>query len=255
MVAIAPQTIDKDLTDKITKLIFQFEHISADTFVFKQLYAETEKLMKVNASRAHLHQASLHFLIGDFEGAKYHLRVMNGIPPESYQDLYYNTSIVLSNCYFYSEAIEYFQRVNAASGLEPYQITGGGFNCLAFIKLNKLIKESLKLNLTFEDKDIALAEKASAILETAEIIDTDVAKYADVFGEVLREHELMIAGYHPTVLIGDDDNNWHPHTVFIIFKVKTDPETAAGLYRESVMRAIDKFGGFPEALHMSIEVA
>ncbi|WP_019883309.1 MULTISPECIES: hypothetical protein [unclassified Methylophilus] len=253
MVATAPQTIDKDLTDKIRNLIFQFEHIPADSFVIRQLNADVDKLMKVDASRAHLHKASLNFLIGDFENVKYHVRVMNGIPPESYQSLYYNSAIVLSNSYLYSEAIGYYESIIAKNELEPYEIILGGYNCLAFIKLNKLIKESLKLKLEFADKDISLAERASAILESANITDAEVAKYADVFGEVLRERRLMIGEYNPTVLIGDNQNNWHPHTVFIIFRVKTDPNVAADIYAESVSRSIQKYGAFPDALHMSVE--
>jgi hypothetical protein len=253
MVASAPQTIDKELSDKIINLIFQFEHIPADSFVIRQLNAEIEKLMKIDASRGHLHKANLNFLIGDFDNVRYHIRVMNGIPPASYQSLYYNSAIVLSNSFLYSEAIVYYESILAQGDLEPYEIVLGGYNCLAFIKLNKLIKESLKHNFTFDDKDIALAERASAILESAKISDAEVAKYADVFGEVLREHKLMIGEYNPTVLIGDDQNDWNPHTVFIIFRIKTDPSVAADIYAESVSRTIQKYGAFPDSLHMSVE--
>lgn len=248
-----PKPITDEIFDSINQLINKDEYQSDASFEIKRLFAQISKLMPVDPAWANLAKGFLYFIVADFENGKYHIEVGNKLPTENRDSLNANSSIAYSNSSFYSDGQKYYSLVKEVASIEQYLVICGGFNSLAFHKLNELIVDAKKLNIEFEKNDVEIASKASSILSAAQITDAEVAKYADVFGEVLRENRLLVTSKYPTVIIGDDTTNWHPHTVFVVFKVKSNATTAAKLYKESVKRLIARYGAIPDALHFSIE--
>lgn len=195
-------------------------------------------------------------LLGNFDQALYHVKISNTGLPLDNKDLHLaNSSTTIANCNFYLESQLYYYQIKNVSLVDPFIFLNAGINCLALIKLKELIMDANKFGIKLDEVKAGSATRAAEILESANVSDETVAKFADVFGEVLRENRLFNADLHPTIAIGDDSNNWHPHTVFISFKVKTDAVTAANLYKTSVKRSIKRYGAMPDALHLSIEAA
>ncbi len=253
MVAPNPETIANELFESIYLLLLKNSYLQKDDLEVRRLFKRTDQLMESNVPAAHLAKANLHFLIKDYEAGQYHIKVANQWYGEHKHSTLYNTVITLSRYSFYPEAQRYFNVIVDQILLEPFELVKAGFNCLAFSSLNDLILKAQKLDLTFDSADEALAKKAYAILKAANITDDDVAKYAQIFGNVFHEASVITSSEHPLIKIADKENNWSPPTVFIIFILNESTEVISKVYKESVKRIIKEYGTIPDALHFSVE--
>ena len=254
MAASITETTSNEICEAVNELIMQFKYFSPRDKEILILMDMATKLIPVEPAIGNARKGSICLLSGDFEKGLHHFKVANyKLPGSNSELLKFNSAISTSNHNFYTESQKYIDQINKVTEHEPFELINVGYGCLAFNKLKELIMDARKYGMAIDENDAELALRAAAVFETAGISDAEVAKYADVFGEVLREHHLMIAEHYPTIKIGDASNNWDPATVFIVFKVKLEAEKAADLYAESVERALHKFGYFPDALHLSVE--
>lgn len=254
MVSANQQTIAPEVYESINNLIYQYRFFPTDSLEIRRLFASVQKLMDVDPAKANLAKSMLYWLIGDFDQAKKLVGVSNNGLPLDNKDLHLsNSATTLANANFYTESQHYYNLIKNVSLVDPWVLVNAGLNCLAFEKMKGLTMDASKLGIKLDEAKTDISLRASKILNEAQLTDNDIAKYADVFGEVLRENHVMNADLHPTITIGDDQSDWYPHTIFIVFKVRTDALTAAQLYKSSLKRSFEKFGTFPDALHISIE--
>jgi hypothetical protein len=254
MVGAITQSTNNEICDAVNHLVMQFKYFSPSDKDIQILLDLATKLIPVEPSNGNARKGSIYLLCGDFEKGLHHIKVANNkLPGSNAEVLKFNSAITVSNHYFYLESQKYIDQIKKVTEHEPFEIINVGYGCLAFNKLKELIMDARRFEMSIDEKASELALRAAAVFESAGITDAEVAKYADVFGEVLRENQLMIGEECPTIKVGDSKNNWNPPTVFVVFRIKTSPERAADLYAESVERALVKFGSFPDALHLSME--
>lgn len=253
MVAPKPKTIVEELFDSINLYISESNYLESDSFQIKKLLRDADKLMGPDPAQANIAKAMIYQLCGDIEKVYYHIRIANTLPICSRSNLLLNSSISLSNLFMYEDAQYHYNLITEPNDSERSFINEAGRGCLSLIKLMELMTKAREMNLHFDDKDVELTTRATDVLKKHRIVDSDLAKYAGIFGEVLRENKLMIKTRFPDVIVGDVSNGWYPETVFITFKVNTDVTTAARLYKESVQRLLSNFKSIPDAVHFSIE--
>lgn len=250
--AVAKSKAD-ELIIALNLLIQEAVYLDVESVQVKKLFHSATQLMGADPSQANLIKAAIYQLCGNVEKVEYHLGLANKLPCQNKPNLYINTSIALSNLGLYIKSQEFFSKISDPTSVSLIEIIETGFGSLSILKMNELFMKAKKMKLNFNDEKIELTSRAAEVLINNNISDEEIAKYADVFGVLLREKGLMIKGTHPDVVVGDAENDWNPPTVFFKFKVGTDVRSAANLYKEGTKRLISKFDVIPEALHFSIE--
>ena len=253
MVAPIQKTIAEELFGSVNAFIAEAAYLQEDSLEIKRFLRQASQLMSINPTEANIAKAMIYQLCRNVDKVKDHVRIANQLPALNKTLVYVNSSISLSNLGIYSEAQNYFSLVTEPNEVEPYLIIDTAFGCLSLQKLRLLLTRAKEMNLHFSDKDIELTSRATEVMNKYKITDSDLAKYADVFGEVLRENNFMIKSRFPDVVVGDKTNSWYPETIFVIFKIDSDAKTAAKLYKESVRRLLAGFDDIPDAVHFSIE--
>lgn len=254
--AFSPKTINNDVIDDINLLLLNGEFINIDSSDGKRLLANARKLMPRDPSSANIALAAIHSLANVRDQVIYHVKNANKLPNDSVVNLYYNSAVALSNSGFYTLSQDFYRKIQAQDGLIQSDMVDGGFNTLAFCAMNDLLSKFKLLKVTMTDytKDaLNFSAQARAVLDKHNVTDATVAAYADIFGELLSEKNLMLKTKWPDITIGDESIGWYPETLFITFKVGTDDETAANLYKEGTKRLIKKFRSIPDAIHFSVE--
>ena len=249
----ASETIASDLIGELNVLLASARYIQIESIVIKKLLRGATQLMNADPSQANLIKAAINLLCADVEKVVYHLKLANNLPSSNKPNLHLNSSVALSNLILYSKSQEFFLKVNDLTKVELFEFIDGGLGSLSIIRMNELFVKAEKMKLQIDHPKIELTSKAANVLRNNNISDVDVAKYADVFGELLREKRIMIKGEHPDIVVGDSSNNWHPETVFIAFKIEIDVIDATKLYKEGMKRLLSEYKDFPEYLHLSIE--
>lgn len=256
--AFTPQTINNDIIEDINLLLLDGNFISLESTIAQRLLANARKLMPRDPSSANIALAAIHSLANVRDKVIYHVNNANKLPCDSVVNLYYNSAVALSNSGFYTLSQNYYLKIQAHEGLIQTDMVDGGFNTLAFCAMNDLLGkfQLLKVQMTDYTKDaIEFSAQARAVLDKHRVTDATVAAYADIFGDLLSENNLMLKTKWPEITIGDASIGWYPETLFITFKVGTDDATAAQLYKEGTKRLIKKFKKIPDAIHFSVEAA
>lgn len=248
-----PKSIANDLIDRLNNLNLDALYLDENSKEVKILFSEARSLMNVDPSEANVALAAIYQLCNNPEKVKNHVGIANNLPTMDSHLLHYNSSVALANIGLYSESQKYYTQIVEPNSIESHQVTEGGYGSLSISKLNELFIKAESMKLTLDNDAVELTQRAAAVLKKCNVTDSILAQYADVFGSVLRENKLMIKGSNPDINVGDMKNGWHPETVFITFKVQTDPLNAAKLYREGTKRLISKFKTIPEAVHFSVE--
>jgi hypothetical protein len=246
------ETIGDELIKEINLLIAEAKYIDEDSLHTKRLLHSAAQLMNADPSEANFIKAGIYQLCGNIERTENHIRIANNLPNQNSDLLRMNSAAALANLGLYTKAQGFFCEVKEMFSNNLNNIVETGLGSLNILKLNELFIKANKMNLEFNHQTYQVISRAAEILSNSSISDKDLAQYADVFGSVLHDKRLMVKG-DPIILIGDNSNDWHPETVFIIFRVQTDFQNAAQMYKEGTKRLISKFSDIPESLHFSIE--
>lgn len=255
MVAVAPETIAKDLIQRVNSLILQGDYLDLDSFVIKSLLREVDKLMKFDVKSAHIVKAAIYQVCFDEEKMRDHLRIASANASSSDISVSVDCAVGLSNFGYHSEGQDCFVKFddpNYLSVIAMEKTFEVGYQTFSLEHLQSLIVKAKKLNLKLIEKDVVLTSKAVAILRENNISDKLLSQYADIAGDVMRENKLMPQDRAPNFEIADQESGWFPPTIFITFKVNADHATAAELYKELTKRLIEKFDDIPDAIHISI---
>lgn len=255
MAFISTETVANETIESLNAMISSDSYFDLDSIQIRKLFANVNKLMPIDPAGANVIKAGIYQLCGDLENVEYHVGLANKLPTDSKKVITLNSVTALSNIGAFSKSQEHFRKIEAQDSIELFRLFESGVGSLSMIKLDSIFEKAKKMDLNYKDEKIQITSRAASILRANNISDEDVAKYADVFGELIRENRLMLKGSHPVITVGDSLNNWYPSTVFITFKISGSFQKAAGLYKEGTKRILEKFKSIPESIHFSIESA
>lgn len=253
MANATPQTIGNELFESVNNLIKEGHYLQKDSTVIKRLAIEARKLMPREPSVANIVLAAISQLYNSPDEVVEHVRIANQLPNDNQGLLKSNSAVALSNAFLYTKAQKYLNLIEEPNCVEMNQLVESALGSLSILQLKKLIDKAKLMKLNWNNQLIELTERAATVLNKYEISDQLVAQYAEVFGTVLHENNLMLKETIPFIEVGDENNNWYPETVFITFRVDADYKKAAQLYKEATNRLITKYGSIPYAVHLSIE--
>lgn len=254
MVAPIPKTIKEELFNSINELIYSCESFTHDSISIRKLLNQADKLMPVEPGEANVIKAMIYQLCWDVESVHKHVKIASKLPLDNRSNANLNFSVAYLNLGFYSLGQFYFNLLTEPDQAYSDHIINAGLGSLSFNKLNTLIIKGKEINLNFDEKMLQLNQQAVNLLNKHHITDADVAMYADVFGEVLNENKFFQKTQLPVIIVDDKDNNeFGSDTLFVVFKIDTDPKTASVLNKEAIKRLFAKFDLVPDSIHFSIE--
>ena len=253
MAYAAPESIAKDLIATINQIINDARFIDINSSQAVKLLADARKLLAVEPSEGNIVLAGVYQICNMVDKVEYHVGLANKLPCINIPNLHLNSTVALCNIGLYSKSQVHFSQITEPNSINSYEIIDGGYGSLSIIKMNELLTRAQSMKLKINPEVLELTTRAKTVLNKHNISDATLAGYADVFGSLLREKNLMLKSTWPDIVVGDQSTSWYPETIFITFKVETDPKSAAGLYKEGTKRLISKFSHIPDALHFSVE--
>ena len=251
MVAAIPKSISDQIFDSINSLIEKTSYQDENSIDVKRILKEIDKLMPIEPAQANLAKALVYQCCGNVQQVDYHVKVADKLPCINKTHLNLNFAIAYSNLGLHSLALGYLNKVDEPDQAYFDHIVGAFKGNLSLFKFNELLIKAKKMKLDFDADNFKLTSKATEVLRKHSINDIDVAKYADVFGLVLRENNFVSKGV-PDVIVSDHEHG-DMDTVFVTFKINADTKTAAKLYKESTKRLISTYNSIPDGIHFSVE--
>lgn len=250
MSIIRPATIASDVLGEIRALALSAGHyFSENAPEIRALAAAIDRLQKADAREAFLARAKLYMLCGDVDGAFGQLRKADALGFDRFAIA--ARAIVQINLGFVSDA-----QKSVAIAADP---TGGYFSSYAPLVVNAgairtfeaLLCSADKLQLEIDQDFSRKICDAASILAEANITDSEVGKYLDVVGEIMRENKVFYLGDSPDLFVwAKDEANRFIH---FTFKLPFDSKTAERLDTDLITRFVDRFGGLPEQLSITIK--
>ena len=250
MSIIRPATIANDVFGEIRALALSAGHyFSKDAPEIRALATTIDRLQKADALPAFLSRAKLYMLCGDVDGALGQLRKADALGFDRFAIA--TRVVVLANLGLISDA-----QKSVAIAADP---TGGYFSRYASLVVNtgairtfeNLLCSAEKLQLEIDQVFARKICDAASILAEANISDSMIGKYLDVVGEIMRENRVFYLGESPDLFVWtkDEANRF----IHFTFNLPFDSKTAERLDTDLITRFVDRFGGLPEPLSITIK--
>ncbi len=235
------------LIQETNQLLMNLRHfLPKDDLRLRRLMAEAEKLMNADPQEAHSLKGMIYQLSGEFELALHHMDNAIKLGPGNPTAIA-NKCSVLMNSGFFTEAQKLYSKVGSpAVGAFP-EVMLLGIGATALCEMNNFIGVARKMKLDLTTFDVGTIEKAARLMSKHGLCDSDLSKYLDVAGEIMREERVVFCDL-PDVFAWD---SFDDPVLSITYKLPVDAYRAEELDCELAARLIDRFSQIPPFFSVS----
>lgn len=249
-----PLTASKvsELVDEINSVLQSETHYaSQDSFWFRRMLSEVNKLKAANEIEGYNVLAQLYGLAGEVDNARRFIDTairLGGGPL-----LRINKAVILSNAGHFVEAVGPFNE-----GVDPR--AAGFFTsrwklglCLGRIHtLQDFASQAKAMELEhIERVDMGLISRIARLMDEISLTDEQLTALLETAGELLREKRLFFTGEGPEFAVWDDDP-LEQH-VSIMFGLRVDVSEAIELDEELGHRLFEQHGELPPEIMIHFE--
>lgn len=252
MSAAIPATVDEVIIGEVNNVLASGRFADPDSLKIRRLLKDAHGLFKVKPWMAHADFGCIYQIVGDVEKLRYSFKCSLEMAAGEYVDASIQKGICILNLGFFSEAQQLFKELGDPTYWKLVNILPILYGTLAFEFIDEFQFKAHKMKIDLTGLDFETASRATAILKKHGVTEDQLAAWADVAGDVIRENKLFLMGDGPDIDVADDDGD---QCIYLTYRVKTKPQEAVALYQEVSKRLIHAFKQLPAVVNISVRAA